>query len=56
MCRDWVFGWIKQVEGDDPAAKAAFAYARPLQLAYVQKWPNDPNPLVMSTYRRSARA
>jgi serine/threonine protein kinase len=47
VCRDYLLGWIKWSEGDATAARAALATARPLQLAYVQKWPDDPNPLMM---------
>jgi eukaryotic-like serine/threonine-protein kinase len=46
-CRDFVFGWLKKSEGDAPAAASAFTRARASQLAYVQKWPDDPNPLMM---------
>lgn len=47
VCRAWVLAWIKQLEGDQAAAQIAFAEARPVQLGYVEKWPDDPNPLVM---------
>jgi serine/threonine protein kinase len=47
LCRDFVVGCIKRYEDDDEAAKVAFERARPLQLAYVQQWPNDPNPLMI---------
>jgi serine/threonine protein kinase len=47
VCRAWVLGWIKQLEGDKAAAEVAFANARPVQLGYVEKWPDDPNPLIM---------
>jgi hypothetical protein len=50
LCRDSVLGWIKKSEGDDAGAKAAYTKARPQQLAYVQKWPDDPNPLIMLAY------
>jgi serine/threonine protein kinase len=50
LSRDSVLGWIKKSEGDDAGAKAAYARARPQQLAYVQKWPDDPNPLIMLAY------
>jgi hypothetical protein len=46
-CRDFLLGWIKKSEGDDAAAKIAFVNSRPMQLAYVQKWSDDPNPLTM---------
>ena len=47
VCRDALLGWIKASEGDNEAAKNAFARARPLQLGYVQKWPDDANSLMM---------
>jgi serine/threonine protein kinase len=47
VCRDFLLGEIKAAEGDTAAEKVAFETARPLQLAYVQKWPDDPNPLMM---------
>ncbi len=47
ICRDFLLGWIKKAGGDTPAAKIAFEAARPIQLAYLQKWPDDPNPLMM---------
>jgi tetratricopeptide (TPR) repeat protein len=47
VCRDFLLGWIKKAEGDGAAVKVAFANSRPLQVAYVQKWPNEPNPLMM---------
>jgi serine/threonine protein kinase len=47
ICRDFLLGWIKKAGGDAAAAKVAFETARPLQVAYVQKWPDDPNPLMM---------
>ncbi|MFZ0504961.1 MAG: protein kinase [Chthoniobacterales bacterium] len=47
VCRDFLIGEIKTSEGDAAAAKTAFEAARPLQLAYLQKWPDDPNPLMM---------
>ena len=50
LCRDSVLGWIKKSEGDDAGARAAYAKARPQQLVYVQKWPDDPNPLIMLAY------
>ena len=53
-CRDFVFAWIKKSEGDDDAAKEAFAKSRPLQLAYVQRWPDDPNPLMMLAWNDAA--
>jgi serine/threonine protein kinase len=46
-CRDFLFGWLKKVEGDEPAAIVAFTRARGPQLAYVRKWPDDPSPLMM---------
>jgi serine/threonine protein kinase/Tfp pilus assembly protein PilF len=50
ICREFALGWIKKASGDATAAKIAFANARPLQLAYVQKSPDDPNPLMMLAY------
>jgi tetratricopeptide (TPR) repeat protein len=47
FCRDFLLGWIKRSAGDNAAAKIAYANARPLQLNYVLKWPDDPNPLMM---------
>lgn len=47
VCRDFLLGWIKKAEGDWAAVKVAFANSRPLQVAYVEKWPNEPNPLMM---------
>jgi serine/threonine protein kinase/tetratricopeptide (TPR) repeat protein len=47
ICRDFLLGWIKKAGGDTAAAKAAFETARPSQVAYLQKWPDDPNPLMM---------
>jgi eukaryotic-like serine/threonine-protein kinase len=54
ICRDCALGWIKKSEGADAAARTAFASARPLQLAYVQKFPDDPNPLMMLAYTDAA--
>lgn len=47
VCRDWLLGWIKRYEGDEPSAQAAFTKARQFQLAYVQKSPDDPNQLMV---------
>jgi tetratricopeptide (TPR) repeat protein len=47
VSRDFLLGEIKRAEGDSAAAKAAFETARPFQFAYVQKRPDDPNPLMM---------
>ena len=47
ICRDFLLGWIKKAGGDTAAAKIAFEAARPFQLAYLQKWPDDPNALMM---------
>jgi serine/threonine protein kinase len=47
VCRDFLLGWIKKAGGDTAAGKVAFETARPLQVAYLQKWPDDPNPLMM---------
>jgi serine/threonine protein kinase len=54
ICRDCALGWIKKSEGADAAARTAFASARPLQLAYVQKFPDDPTPLMMLAYTDAA--
>ena len=53
-CRDFVFGWIKKSEGDQETARVAFGKSRPLQLAYVQQWPDDPNPLMMLAFNDAA--
>ena len=47
ICRDFLSGWIKKAGGDTAAAGTAFEAARPFQVAYLQKWPDDPNPLMM---------
>jgi serine/threonine protein kinase len=47
VCRNFLLGWIKKVEENIAAAKTAFETARPIQVAYLQKWPDDPNPLMM---------
>jgi hypothetical protein len=47
ICRDFLLGWIKKAGGDTAAARIAFEAARPFQLTYLQKWPDDPNPLMM---------
>ena len=47
LCRDFVLGWIKYSSGDLAAAQKALVEARPLQQAYVEKWPDDPNPLML---------
>lgn len=47
VSRDFLAGWIKKSAGDDTAARTFFASARPFQLAYVQRWPDDPTPLMM---------
>jgi TolB-like protein len=54
ICRDCALGWIKKSAGNDAAAKAAFTKGRPLQLAYVQKSPEDPNPLMALAYTDAA--
>jgi tetratricopeptide (TPR) repeat protein len=54
VCRDFLLGWIKKAEGDWAAVKIAFANSRPLQVAYVQKWPNEPNPLMMLAFTDAA--
>jgi serine/threonine protein kinase len=47
VCRDFVLGWIRRLAGNQEAAAIAYTNARPLQEAYVKKWPDDPNPLMM---------
>ena len=47
VCKDFLLGGIKAAEGDNAAAQIAYAKARPLQLAYVNKWPDDPNSLIV---------
>lgn len=47
LCRDFLLGSIKRSAGDKVGAKIAYASARPLQLAYVKKWPADASPLMM---------
>jgi serine/threonine protein kinase len=47
ICRDFLVGWIRKAGGDIAGAKVAFESARPFQLAYLQKWPDDPNPIMM---------
>jgi hypothetical protein len=47
LSRDFLLGSIKYSAGDKTGAKTAYANARPLQMAYVQKWPDDPNPLMI---------
>jgi serine/threonine protein kinase len=47
VCRDFILGWIKQSQGDNAGAKIAFASARPEQAKFVEKWPDDANPLMM---------
>jgi len=47
VSRDWLLGWIKRFEGDEPSAVAAFTKARQFQSAYVQKSPDDPNQLMV---------
>lgn len=46
LCRDFLIGSIKDSASDKTGAKIAYAAARPLQMTYVQKWPDDPNPLM----------
>ena len=53
-CRDFVLGWIKKSEGDEASASAAFEKSRLLQLAYVQQWPDDPNPLMLLAWNDAA--
>jgi tetratricopeptide (TPR) repeat protein len=47
VCRDFLLGEIKRAGGDSAAATAGFETARPFQFAYLQKRPDDPNPLMM---------
>lgn len=47
VCKDYLLGSIKTSEGDEAASKIAYTKARPAQLAYVNKWPDDPNPLMV---------
>jgi serine/threonine protein kinase len=47
FCRDYITGWIERCSGDEAAARDAYTKARPLQEAYVEKWPDDPNPLMV---------
>jgi len=47
LCRDFLLGSIRYFAGDKTAAKAAYANARPSQMGYVQKWPDDPNPMML---------
>ena len=47
LCKDYLLGCIKADEGDEAAARIAYAKARPLQLAYVNKWPDEPNSLMV---------
>ena len=47
FCRDYMVGWIERCSGHEEAARAAYTKARPLQQAYVEKWPDDPNPLMV---------
>jgi serine/threonine protein kinase/Tfp pilus assembly protein PilF len=47
VCRDFLLGYIKASEGDAVAARTAYTKARPQQLANVQKWPDDPNALMV---------
>jgi eukaryotic-like serine/threonine-protein kinase len=54
VCRDWIQGWIKYMQADKTGARMAFAKARPVQLAYVEKMPDDPNALIMLAYTDAA--
>jgi serine/threonine protein kinase len=47
LSRDFLLGWIKRSEHDNAAAKIAYANARPLQLEYMTRWPDDPNPVMV---------
>ena len=53
-CRAFVLGWIKKSAGDEQAARSAFENSRSPQLAYVQQWPDDPNPLMMLAFNDAA--
>ena len=53
-CRAFVLGWIEKCKGDEDSAKVAFENSRPQQLAYVQRWPDDPNPLMMLAFNDAA--
>jgi serine/threonine protein kinase/Tfp pilus assembly protein PilF len=54
LSREAERGFIKKSAGNNDEAKVAFANARPLQVAYVEKWPDDPNPLMMLAYTDAA--
>jgi serine/threonine protein kinase len=47
FCRDYIAGWIERCSGNEATARDAYTKARPLQEAYVVKWPDDPNPLMV---------
>jgi serine/threonine protein kinase len=47
LCKDYLLGCIKGDEREEAAARTAYAKARPLQLAYVNKWPDEPNSLMV---------
>lgn len=47
LCREYVLGWIERCAGNEGAARDAYTKARPAQQAYVEKWPDDPNPLIV---------
>jgi serine/threonine protein kinase len=47
FCRDYLLGWIERCAGNESAARDAYTRARPYQQAYVDRWPDDPNPLMV---------
>ena len=47
LCREYVIGWIERSAANGVVAREAYAKARPCQQAYVDKWPDDPNPLML---------
>lgn len=47
LCRESVLGWIERSAGNGAAAREAYGKARSIQQSYVDKWPDDPNPLMI---------
>jgi serine/threonine protein kinase len=45
--REYMIAWIERCAGNEQASRDAYNKARPLQQAYVEKWPDDPNPLIV---------
>jgi serine/threonine protein kinase/predicted Zn-dependent protease len=45
--REYMLAWIERCAGNEKASREAYMKARPLQQAYVEKWPGDPNPLIV---------